>query len=64
MGAMEDINRAKIQIDASKGIYYYERAIENNLLNRNDQAKIDLQTAITSGYNNIDAAVFSAIQGN
>ena len=41
-----------------------ERAIENNLLNRNDQAKIDLQTAITSGYNNIDAAVFSAIQGN
>lgn len=63
MGAMEDINRA-IQIDASKGIYYYERAIENNLLNHNDQAKIDLQTAISSGYNNIDAAVFSAIQGN
>ena len=52
--ALDDINRA-IQLDASKGIYFYERAIENHKLNRSEFAKTDLQTAISLGYANIDA---------
>lgn len=61
--AIEDINRA-IQLDPTKGIYFYERAIEYQKLRRNDLAKSDLQAAIEAGYNQIDAQVFSSIQNN
>lgn len=61
--AIEDINRA-IQLDPTKGIYFYERAIEHQKLRRNDLAKSDLQAAIEAGFNQIDAQVFSSIQNN
>lgn len=61
MAALEDINRA-IQLDASKGIYFYERAIENNQLGRKEFAKSDLATAISLGYTNIDPQLQATIQ--
>ena len=63
LAALDDINRA-IQIDASKGIYFYERAIENHQLTRKEFAKADLETAISLGYANIDAELAALYLSN
>ncbi|HRG22198.1 MAG TPA: tetratricopeptide repeat protein, partial [Saprospiraceae bacterium] len=63
MAALDDINRA-IQLDASKGIYFYERAIENHQLTRKEFAKADLETAIGLGYASIDAELAALYLSN
>ena len=58
--ALEDVNKA-IQMDGSKGLYYYERAIINNVSNNKVQARQDLNAATNLGFKEIDAATKAAI---
>lgn len=46
-------NRA-IELNPNNGLFYYERSRTNALLNNIPQAKTDLQSAISAGYNKID----------
>lgn len=60
--ALEAINFA-IRINATKGLYYYERAIIQQMSGNNAAAKQDLNEAKRLGFNGIDPGVSSKIMG-
>lgn len=60
--ALESINFA-IKINGTKGLYYYERAIIQQMTGNNAAAKQDLNEAIRLGFKSIDPDVSSKIMG-